>query len=835
MSTTANDAQRLLHRRLGRRMSESAENTTAPGVAAGPRPALSSGQQRAWFLQTRNPDDTTLNIGIACRLTGTLDTERLRAAVDVVVARHEVLRTTYGLDDAGEPYPIVRDLPLSWQEHDLSALPGSSRTRRLEVLFQRELGRPFDLTTEPPIRTTLIRVGTAEFVFALVVHTVAWDDDSWGVFAAELNAAYDGAALREPRVRFIDTVVPADTDADDAAVEFWRDLLRPIPETLELPGRASSIDGVRRTRRCVRELPRELLVRVDAFALEHASTPFAVLLAAFDAVIHRYTAATDFLVAVPVSTRGAGVKSVIGYFGNTLLLRATLRSADTFGDFAAAVRDTCADASAHRDAGIDRVVHAVNPGRTGSRDGLEQLVRVGFGVREHRHGFDLDGVAAAPLEFGSPMAQVPLRCTVVVGAEGPRVEAEYWDDQLEHGLVDRLLAQYAQLLDSAIAEPDRRIGDIDMFGDEDRARLLALSHGELVSTVPTTMVELFERRVRVAPAALAVVAPRRDGTADVELSYDQLNRRANRLAHWLIGQGFGAEDIVALRFSISVEFVVAALGVLKAGAAYLPIDPAYPEERIDLVDRDARPRLTLGRVEFAAAEETAILLPEHDPSDADRVRPLRPGNLAYVIYTSGSTGRPKGVPVAHAAIAEHLEAFCAEWGMTAADRLLQSSSVSFDALLLDIFVTLTVGARLVVPKPGAFGDIPYVADLITRCGVTVLHMVPSMLSTFLLLPEVSEWRALRHVPIGGEALLGEVADRFARTSMPNCAITTVPPRRWSRRRICRSRGRRAPGSCQSEYRTAMSTSTCSTRGYSWYLPVWSAKSTWVARNWPVAT
>ena len=204
------------------------------------------------------------------------------------------------------------------------------------------------------------------------------------------------------------------------------------------------------------------------------------------------------------------------------------------------------------------------------------------------------------------------------------------------------------------------------------------------------------------------------------------------------------------------------LAVLKAGAAYLPIDPAYPDERIEYLDRrraaaagDRARGIRRRRSEAPRSCSDAAL------TDADRLRPLRPEHLAYVIYTSGSTGRPKGVAVSHHAIAEHIDGFIAEWSMTAEDRLLQSSSVSFDASLLDIFVTLALGARLIVPKPDAFGDIPYVADLISRHGVTVLHMVPSMLSTLLLLPQVSEWRQLRHVPVGGEALPGEVADRFA--------------------------------------------------------------------------
>ena len=229
----------------------------------------------------------------------------------------------------------------------------------------------------------------------------------------------------------------------------------------------------------------------------------------------------------------------------------------------------------------------------------------------------------------------------------------------------------------------------------------------------------------------------------------------------MIGQGIGTEDIVALRMTTSVEFIVASLAVLKAGAAYLPIDPAYPADRIDYLRADARPALELDFDGYGHAVTSASAYPATDPVDADRVRPLRPANTAYVIYTSGSTGQPKGVPVPHNAIAEHLLGFNDEWALTTDDRVLQSTSVSFDASLLDIYVTLTAGACVVVPKANAYRDIPYVADLVSRQGVTVLHMVPSMLATFLMLPEAADWSTLRHVPVGGEALVGEIADRFA--------------------------------------------------------------------------
>ncbi|PSK29820.1 non-ribosomal peptide synthetase [Nocardia seriolae] len=768
----ANDAETLLARRkelLRRRIAESgvaaaaAPSSTAPRAKAGERHPLSDGQRRMWFLQARDPRDTTLNICVAYRLRsvdprlGELDGERLHRAVRTVAGRHDILRTTYGLGDDGEPFQIARtDLAPGWETHDLSELPEASRARRLEVLARREFGRPFDLSSQSPLRLSLVRLARGEFALILVAHHICWDDDSWAVFFAEVNAAYRDAELAPLAGQFVDVEVLGADAVTDADLDFWREALRPLPEALELPGKTGD-SGSRQAERRTLALSAELMHRVDAFARERSATPFMVLLAAYEAVVHRYTAAADFLVSVPVTVRrNAIAESLLGYFGNTLLLRATLSPRDSFAARTDAVRDTCLAAFAHQGVGIDRVVREANPERLGGKDGLDQLVRLGFSVRKSATGFALDGVEATLLDLGSTVAQLPLSLAVVLEPAGAYLEAEYQLDELDGTLVDQLLGHYAQLLGAALDEPDRRIADLDILG-ADAARILELSHGALVATPAITMVDLFQDRVAAAPEAMAVVAP----DTGVELTYADLNRRANRMAHWLIGQGLGTEDLVGLRLSNSVEFVVGMLAVLKSGAAYLPIDPAYPDDRIDYLIEDARPRLVLGRVELDAAETSAVCLPEHDPSDTDRRRALRPGNLAYVIYTSGSTGKPKGVPVPHGAIAEHLDGFVAEWGMTAEDRLLQSSSVSFDASLLDIFVTFTAGARLVIPKPDAFRDIPYVAEIITRCGVTVLHMVPSMLSTFLLLPEVSQWRALRHVPVGGEALPGEVADKFA--------------------------------------------------------------------------
>ncbi|KAF0848192.1 non-ribosomal peptide synthetase [Nocardia caishijiensis] len=769
--SVAERRKQLLHQKLRERgMAASTTPVAVPRVAVGERRPLTPGQRRMWFLQTRDPQDTALNICVGYRLTGPLDADRLHAAFDAVVARHDILRTTYGVDAEGEPFQVfTADARAEWTTHDLTDLAESGRDLRVEVLAQREFSRPFALGTELPLRATLIRTGATEHVVLVTIHHICWDDDSWAVFFTELNAAYrnavsqvsqgdsvgHGVVSSESTVQFA-AIAPTAEPADDD-VAFWRDALRPLPEPLELPGSASATPG-RQARRRTHRLPADLVTRTEEFAREQAATPFMVLLAGFDALVHRYTAADDFLVSIPVTDRPAGTEALIGYFGNTLLLRAGIGTGDDFTTLVAAVRETCTGAFARRGVGIDRVVREANPDRVAGRDGLDQLVRLGFSVRKSADGFAIDGVTSTLLELGAVSAQVPLAFAVVLDTDGTAVvEAEYQTDVLPETLVDQLLVHFGVLLDSALREPTRRLRDLEMLAAAERTALLDRSHGLLVDQPATTLVALFETAAAASPDAPALLAD------TAELTYAELHTRANRLAHWLIGQGIGTEDIVGLRLGTSVEFIVAVLAVLKAGGAYLPIDPAYPEERIEYLIEDANPRLLLGAVELAAAEETAAELPGTAPTDADRLRPLRPANLAYVIYTSGSTGKPKGVPVPHNAIAEHIVCFSAEWDMTPADRMMQSSSVSFDASLADIAIPLSVGAQIVVPKPKPFRDIRYVADLITRRQVTVLHMVPSMLSTFLLLPEVSEWTSLRQVPVGGEALPGEVADRFANT------------------------------------------------------------------------
>jgi mycobactin peptide synthetase MbtE len=743
----------LLRRRIAESGMAATEPVDYPRIFSGERYRLSPGQLRMWFVQAMDAADTTLNICVGYQLTGALDQARLRAAVSYVVARHAVLRTTYGVDGDGVPYQAFRDdVDVPWQEHEWTDLAEDSQ---IEALVRDEFGRPFDLANELSLRITLGRTGADDFVLLLVLHHICWDDDSWAVFFSELSAAYNGHQLTGQAPQYVAVeVLENSADPAQADIDYWRNRLQPPPEPLELPGSALANPSKRADSR-TRALSAGLFGRVESFAHECAASPFMVLLAAFSLLVRRYTGTPDFVVAVPITERRAAAGQAIGYFGNTLLLRIVMNSHDTFASLVDAVRETCLGGFARQSVGIDRVVRFANPERTTGRDGAEQLVRLGFSMRKNPSGLEFDGVDARRIELGASTAQLPLALAIVLDPQGVFAELEFQTDVLSGGLADQLLAHYVRLLDNALREPGRRISSLDIFGTSELAAVMAQSHGELVATPATTMVAVLESALARTPDAVAVVAD------DVELTYAELHRRANRLARWLIGKGIGAEDIVGLRMTISIEFIVATLAVLKAGAAYLPIDPDYPADRVEYLVVDSQPRMVIGPEEFGAAETAATPMPDVALSDADRIHPLRPEHLAYVIYTSGSTGRPKGAAVTHRAIAEHADGFIAEWSVGAEDRVLQLTSVSFDASLAEIFGTLSLGACLIVPKPERLVDISYFVDLITRHAVTTIQLVPSVLSALLGLAQATQWPSLRHMAVGGEALPGEVADKFA--------------------------------------------------------------------------
>lgn len=742
-TATADARLELMRRRLAER---GLARDAANGAAAQPDPTvLSDGQRRMWFVQALDPSGVLLNISLSYRLIGDLDADRLHAAVDAVARRHPILRTTYTGDENGEPLATVHDdLVPSWTSHDLSELSERAGKLRLEVLAQREFGAPFDLSADSPLRITLVRTGAREHVMLFVAHHVAWDDGSWRVFFGDLTRAYLGEELPPtPRVPSIAE------DSADEDLAYWRDVLANTPEPLELPGPlGSAVPTSFRSQRATLRLDADTLGKVAELARDTGASPYMVLLAAFGALIHRYTHTDDFLVATPVLNRGND--DVIGYYGNTVAMRLKPTGALAFRELVGAARDSALGAFAHQRINLDRVVREINPDR---RHGAERMTRVSFGFREpDGGGFAPDGIRTERAELRGQHTQLPLGFMIELDDDGATVECEHLTEVVDAGLARRMLGHFAVLLEGALAEPDRPLARLDLFTAADAEWLRGVSHGEPFETPATTLTALVQEQAARTPDATAVVYEGR------HYSYREINEAANRLAHWLIEKRIGTEDRVAVLLEKSPELVISAIGIVKAGAVYLPVDPTYPEDRLSYILGDSDPLVVLREpVSGLDGYSTA------DPTDADRVRPLRPDNTAYLIYTSGSTGLPKGVPVSHRPIAEYFVWFGADYGVTENDRLLQVASQSFDVSIGEIFGMLAAGARLVIPRPGGLSDIGYLTDLLRDEGITSMHFVPSLLGLFLSLPGVNQWRTLERVPIGGEALPGEIADKFHAT------------------------------------------------------------------------
>lgn len=708
---------------------------TSGGASIGLEPAaappLSAGQQRIWFAHRVTP--ALMNLCRSYRLRGDLDVDRLRDAVTAVVARHDALRMTIHAGAEGNPVALLHnDLPARWVEHDLADLAGTAQELRLGVLAQREFGTIFDLATESPLRVTVIRTGAMEYVVLVVAHRIAWDDESWSVFLADLTTAYVDGDITAPL-----SSLPSQDGPGGADVDYWRQELANPAEPLELPGPNGSVVPTDwKAARCTARLSASVMDDIERLAHDADTTPYAVLLAAYSALLHRYTHAEDFIVAAPAPVRDAGVQGRIGHFGNFLALRMRPRGEESFRDLLGQVRRTTLDGFAHQGVSLDRVVP-----------------RVGFAMGADSAAlFCPPGIHCERAPFDGQVAYVPLGLTVQTTPDGADLVAEYLVGVLDERMTAQILRHFGNMLDAALADPDRPLGSLELMDGRESQWLWDASSGERFDAEPATLGDLVAARVAAQPDATALVYEGR------HYSYRETNDLANRLAHWIIQQGIGTEDHVAVLLDKSPDLIITALAIAKAGAVYLPIDPDYPPDRIAHILADAQPRLVI-REPVTGLDQFDV----REPVDSDRVRPLTADNAAYLIYTSGSTGMPKGVTVTHRPLTEYFNWFRAEYRVSGSDRVLQVGSPSFDVSIGEIFGILSCGGRLVIPRPGGLTDVAYLTDLLNNEAVTSMHMVPSLLGLILSLPGVTQWKSLRRVPVGGEALPGPVADKFHAT------------------------------------------------------------------------
>ncbi len=670
---------------------------------------LSYIQRSLAFLNRLVPDSPAYNVERCMRLRGVLDAGALERSLARILRRHDVLRTRCCYRD-GEAFQHVR--PFDGFELPLTDLSGSDDpAAAAQALATRIACRPFDLEAGPLLRAELLRLGDQDHLLVVVLHHFVTDGFSDAIFARELKAHYeairagaDSAGLEPLPVQYADYAawerLRVDSRSLQDQVDFWKQKLAGLPPVLELPTDRPrpGVESFHGRTRCF-ELDDELSAALQALAGRQGVTLYTLLMAAYQVLLFRYSRQTSFAVATAVSNRSRPeLENLIGCFANNVVLRADFSAPLTFTELLQQVSDTAMEAFSQQDLPFEKLVEELHPQRDLSHNPIFQ---VGFELHQEDMVANLaiEGLEVSVMAVEKGTAMYDLDIAMVAGAARLTGAIEYNTDLFDDATIDRMLGHFTNLLRAVVADPDRPVHGLSMLDEAERRLLLDGASGDAASVFEDAPVHLLiERQAAQRPGAPAL---RHGGR---RLSYAELNGAANALAARLLAAGVGRGDLVGVYLDRCVELPVAVLGVLKAGAAYVPIDPAYPEERVRFMIGDAAMPLILSRDAIASSLPSGgpqVLNVETvasgaAPAAANPGVDVRPGDLAYVIYTSGSTGQPKGVQIEHGSLTAYIDCVVGVYGLTDADRALQFSSISFDTSVEEIFSTLVAGAELVL-------------------------------------------------------------------------------------------------------------------------------------------
>jgi amino acid adenylation domain-containing protein/non-ribosomal peptide synthase protein (TIGR01720 family) len=783
-------------------------------------------QQRLWFIDQLMPGTPAYNLPTTMHLAGPLDVAALARSLRAITQRHETTRTTFTTVDGALVQVVTPDaagapsepsLPLL----DLQALPDAPRAGAVRALATAEARRPFDLARGPLLRVGLLRLGPDEHVLLLTMHHIVSDGWSMGVLVRELVTLYAAYAsgtpidLPELPIQYSDYAhwqrEWLQGELLETQLAYWKAQLAGAPATLELPtdrprSSVQSFHGARRAWACAEPL----LDALKRLSQQSHTTLFMTLLAGFDSLLARYSGQHDTVVGTPIANRIQGeTEGVLGCFVNTLVLRGDLAGNPTFREFVGRVRETALAAYANQDVPFELVVEALRPARELSYNPLFQVM---FALQNLPPiNLDVPGLQLRPLDFGRETAMFDLNMALEESRGGLRGTLEYASELFDHTTIMRMLGHFTTLLASVAADPDRRLADLPLLTPIERHQLLVEWNATLFDYPRDRCLhQLFEAQAARTPDAVALVYETRDegrGTKDegsgfvvrpssfvAHLTYAELDRRANQLARHLRMLGVGPQVLVTLCVERSLELVVGLLGVLKAGGAFLPLDPAYPLARLNfmLEDSQAAVLITMSDERRATSDEGAnsssVLRPASCVKTVDLAAdwPLiaqqpptppasavGPADLAYMIYTSGSTGQPKGVPIRHGSAVPFFLWYQEYFGLRADDRVIQYHSLSFDFSTWEIFEALIVGAALYVVPGAVAQDVGALADALDDARISVLNMTPSQFSALCDYVEQFKPSALattRILVLGGELFPMALARRAAQIIPDGCRL-----------------------------------------------------------------
>ncbi len=761
--------QALLERRLQDALMPSSESQVIPRRPDQDPVPLSFAQERLWFLDQWEPGNPAYNRPVALRLTGPLKVTALEQALSEILRRHEALRATFSTKE-GRPVQVITSAePLNLPVVNLSGLPSTEREPQAMRLATEEAQRPFDLAQGPLLRATLLRLDREEHVLLLVIHHIAFDGWSARVLVEQLAALYDAfvagkpSALPELPIQYADFAHWQRQWLQDEVLEtqlsYWKEKLASSLPSLDLPtDRPRPAVQTHCGARQSSVLPSSLLQALKALSRQEEVTLFMTLLAAFKVLLHRYTSQDDIVVGSPIAGRThVETEGLIGFFVNTLVLRTDLSGNPTLLKLLGRVREVALGAYAHKDLPFEKLVEALQPERDLSRTPLFQVM---FNLENiPTKAVETPNLSIDEFEFDSGVSQFDLALEVIEKDEGLSCLLNYNTDLFDATTIARMLGHLRTLLEGIVANPGQRIGALPLLTEAERHQLL-IEWNDTQADYPkdSCIHQLFEAQAERTPDAVALVFK------DQQLTYHELNARANQLAHYLRKRGVEPEVLVSICVERSLEMVVGILGILKAGGAYVPLDPTYPKERLAFILEDTQAPVLL-------TQQTLIeRLPEHRANvvclDADLTAiaqecgekansGVKLEDPAYVIYTSGSTGKPKGVVVSHANVVRLFEATHAWFHFDERDVWTLFHSYAFDFSVWELWGALFYGGRLVVVPYWVSRSPKAFYDLLCQEQVTVLNQTPSAFRQLIWTEESSGAAndlALRLVIFGGEAL-----------------------------------------------------------------------------------